>query len=261
MTKLFCCLFAISCLLSSCVPTKDLIYLQNNNSDKVAAPISAVPSKSYRLQVNDIVSIEIKAIDSKLVEMFKNNAVSTAAVSAESLYYNGYTIDDHGNIRIPLLNEINILGLTVAEARLAIEKQLLQDYFKATANIFVSVKLAGFRYTINGEIQSPGTKTLLQDKVNILEAVANAGDITVTGDRKNVSVIRQFPHGTEIHTIDLTDINAMKSPYYYLQPNDYVYIKPLPQKTWGTGTTGLQSFTTIISALTLVTTIILLITK
>ena len=198
MTKIVCYIVAISCLLSSCVPTKDLIYIQNKDANQVVAPIAAVPSKPYRLQINDIVSVEIKAIDSKLVEMFKSTSVATAAVSAESLYYSGYTIDDHGNIRIPLLNEINILGLTVAEARQAIEKKLLEEYFKATANIFVSVKLAGFRYTINGEIQFPGTKTLLQDKVNILEAVANAGDITVTGDRKNVSVIRQFPHGTEI---------------------------------------------------------------
>lgn len=260
MAKLLLYLLAIICLFSSCVPTKDLIYLQNKYPDEAVAPMTAVPLKPYRLQVNDIVSVEIKAIDSKLVEMFKTSE-ATSTQSAETLYFNGYTIDDHGNIRIPLLNEINILGLTVAEARQAIEKQLLAEYFKVTANIFVSVKLAGFRYTINGEIQSPGTKTLLQDKVNILEAVANAGDITVTGDRKNVAVIRQFPHGTEIHNIDLTDINAMKSPYYYLQPNDYVYIKPLPQKTWGTGTTGLQSFTTIISALTLVTTTILLLTR
>lgn len=260
MTKTIWYLLAIIFLFASCVPTKDLIYLQNKYPDEVTGPMSAVASKPYRLQVNDIVSVEIKAIDSKLVEMFKTTE-STNTQSAETLYFSGYTIDDRGNIRIPLLNEINILGLTVAEARQAIERQLLADYFKATANIFVSVKLAGFRYTINGEIQSPGTKTLLQDKVNILEAVANAGDITVTGDRKNVAVIRQFPHGTEIHNIDLTDINAMKSPYYYLQPNDYVYIKPLPQKAWGTGTTGLQSFTTIISALTLVTTTILLLTK
>ena len=260
MAKSFLYLLAITCLFSSCVPIKDLIYLQNKYPDEAVAPMSAVPSKPYRLQVNDIVSVEIKAIDSKLVEMFKTSE-ATLNQSAETLYFNGYTIDDHGNIRIPLLNEINILGLTVAEARQAIEKQLLAEYFKATANIFVSVKLAGFRYTINGEIASPGTKTLLQDKVNILEAVANAGDITVTGDRKNVSVIRQFPHGTEIHNIDLTDINAMRSPYYYLQPNDYVYVKPLPQKTWGTGTTGLQSFTTIISVLTLVTTSVLLLTR
>ena len=76
----------------------------------------------------------------------------------------------------------------------------------------MTVKLSGIRYTINGEITSPGTKILYQDKVTILEAIANASDITVTGDRKTVTVIRQFPHGTELHDIDLTDVNALKSP-------------------------------------------------
>ena len=91
-----------------------------------------------------------------------------------------------------------------------------------------------------------------------MEAIANSGDITVTGDRKNVMILRQTPAGTEMHTIDLTDVKAMQSPYYFIQSNDYVYIKPLKQKTWGTGKTGIESLSTILSLLTLVTTTILL---
>jgi polysaccharide export outer membrane protein len=94
--------------------------------------------------------------------------------------------------------------------------------------------------------------------VNVLEAVANSGDITITGDRKDVKVMRQFPHGLEIYSIDLTDVNALKSPYFYLQPNDYIYVKPLKQKSWGTGKTGVESLATILSILTLATTTILL---
>jgi polysaccharide export outer membrane protein len=104
---------------------------------------------------------------------------------------------------------------------------------------------------MNGEIGSPGTKTLFQDHVNILEAVANAGDITITGNRKAVTIIRQLSSGTEMHDIDLTDINVMKSPYFYLQPNDYIYIKPLKQKSWGTGKTGIESIGTIVTLLSL----------
>jgi polysaccharide export outer membrane protein len=91
------------------------------------------------------------------------------------------------------------------------------------------------RFTINGEIASPGIKTVFQEKLNILEAVAHSGDITITGDRKAVTVMRQTPAGLEMHDIDLTDIKATQSPYFYVQPNDYIYIKPLPQKSWGTG--------------------------
>jgi polysaccharide export outer membrane protein len=68
-----------------------------------------------------------------------------------------------------------------------------------------------------------------------MEAIANAGDITITGNRKAVTIIRKSPTGVQMHDLDLTDINVMNSPYFYLQPNDYIYIKPLKQKTWGTG--------------------------
>jgi polysaccharide export outer membrane protein len=91
-----------------------------------------------------------------------------------------------------------------------------------------------------------------------MEAIANSGDITMTGNRKAVTVIRKSPTGVQMHDLDLTDINVMQSPYYYLQPNDYVYVKPLKQKSWGTGKTGLESLTTIITLLSLVTTTFIL---
>ena len=243
-------LLLIGVFLTSCVPTKDLIYLQNKNNPEDNTTINQVMSKPYRVQTNDILSISIKAIDEKLVAMF--NVSNGGTQSEQGAYFDGYTIDDHGNIRVPVLGEVNVLGFTAAEIRIKIENLLLAEYFNKEANIFVNVKLAGFRYTINGEIGSPGSKVLFRDKVSIMEAVANAGDINLTGDRKDIVIMRQFPQGTEMHSIDLTDIKSMQSPYYYLEPNDYIYIKPLKQKTWGTGTTGLQSFTTIISGLTLI---------
>jgi polysaccharide export outer membrane protein len=174
------------------------------------------------------------------------------------LYFNGFRVDDHGNIRIPILGEMNVLGYTLDEVRLKIEKQLLEEYFNKEANLFVNVKLSGFRYTINGEVSSTGTKTLFQDNVNILEAVANAGDITMVGNRKEVTIMRKTPTGVEMHDLDLTDRNVINSPYYYLQPNDYIYVKPLKQKSWGTGKTGIESLGTIITLLSLVTTTYLL---
>jgi polysaccharide export outer membrane protein len=137
-------------------------------------------------------------------------------------------------------------------------KKLLEEYFKSEANIFVTIKLAGFRYTINGEVGSTGTKTLFQNNVNIMEAIANAGDITTVGNRKSVTIIRQTPTGVQMNDIDLTDVNVMRSPYYNLQPNDYIYVKPLRQKTWGTGQTGIQSIATIITLLSLATTVYLI---
>jgi polysaccharide export outer membrane protein len=252
-------LLCISVLFTSCISTHDLIYLQKKSGPEIENSISLVASKPYRLQTNDVLSISIKAIDPKLVAIFSTtNGGESGGKSESGLYFDGFTVDDHGNIRMPVLGEINVIGYTLDEIRIRIEKQLLLEYFKKEANIFVTVKLAGFRYTINGEIGSMGTKTLFQEHVNIMEAIANSGDITITGNRKSVSIIRQSPTGTEIHDIDLTDINVMKSPYFYLQPNDYIYVKPLKQKTWGTGKTGIESLGTIITLLSLATTTFLL---
>jgi polysaccharide export outer membrane protein len=250
--------FLLSILFASCVPTKDLIYLQDKDTAN-SEVVTSSNQKPYRLQTNDILSITIKAIDPKLVEIFNSSGSQTAVnTSAESNYFNGYTVDDHGNIRLPILGEINVLGYTAEEVRIRIEKMLLEQYFKTEAGIFVVVKLAGFRYSINGEVGSMGTKIIYQEKVNIMEAIANAGDITVVGDRKDVKVIRTYPQGSETFSIDLTDRNAVNSPAFNLQPNDYIYVKPLKQKSWGTGTTGIQSLTTIITVLSLITTTLLL---
>lgn len=256
--KILFLILALGLLLTSCVPIKDLVYLQNKNQSDTTA-VQSVSAKPYRLQINDIISISITANDPKLVQIFSTSTQQGDTYRNESsLYFEGYTVNDHGNIRMPVLEEINVVGYTLEEVRLMIEKRLLEEYFNKEARIFVKVKLSGLRYTVNGEIVSPGTKLLFQEKLTIMEAIANAGDITVTGDRKNVTILRQTPAGTEIHTIDLTDAKAMQSPYYYVQANDYIYIKPLKQKSWGTGKTGIESLTTIFTLLTLVTTTILL---
>ena len=260
---LFLLVFA-GLFFASCVPTKDLIYLQNKDKSENAV-IAPVASKPYRLQVNDIVSITIKTLDPKLAVIFSPSQGQAEGgiqgKSEQGLFFDGFTVDDHGNIRMPILGEVNVIGYTIEELRVKIEKQLLEEYFNKEANVFITVKLAGLRFTINGEIGAPGIKTVYQEKLNLLEAVAFSGDITVVGDRKAVTVIRQTPAGMEMHDIDLTDIKAVQSPYYYVQPNDYIYIKPLPQKSWGTGKTGIESLSTVITVLTLITTTLLLLRK
>jgi polysaccharide export outer membrane protein len=218
--------------------------------------------KPYRIQINDILNIRVKALEQDNVQIF--NPVGEENLNAdgdERAYFDGFTVDLHGNIRIPVLGEINVLGYTTEEIEQMLEKKLLEEEFKETANIFVSVKLTGIRYTVNGEVGSTGTKTLYQARVNIFEALANAGDIQMTGNRKDVLVIRQYPQGQQIHHVNLLDAKVMQSPYYYIQPNDIIYVKPLKQKSWGTGTTTMQTVGTIVTALSLVTTTLLLIDR
>ena len=192
--------------------------------------------------------INVKALDEELVNIFNpvRSANSTQSASGGQLYFNGFTVDLHGNIKFPILGEINVLGFTIDEIEKKVESELLKQYFKETAELFVTVKLAGLRYTTIGEVAT-GVHTLFQDRVNIIEALANAGDIRQTGDRKDVLVIRQYPDGQKIHHIDLTDFAATQSPYYYIQPNDIILVKPLKRKALGAGQTAVQNLTLVAS--------------
>ncbi|GAB2778935.1 polysaccharide biosynthesis/export family protein [Salinimicrobium soli] len=247
--------------VSSCVPTKRLKYLQE--SEAAVDSIISVEriQKPYRIQTNDLLSIRVKALDQELVGMFNPvGQENPNATGEESMYYDGFTVNEHGNIRVPTLGEVNVLGYTVDEVREKIEKALLEQYFKEEANIFVTVKLAGIRYTTIGEIGS-GSQVIYKEQVNIMEAIANAGDISEFGDRTDVIIVRQYPGGEKRHHIDLTTIDAMRSPYYYIQPNDLIIVNPLPQKTIGLGTTGLDVFRTVTSVLALVVSSILVFTR
>lgn len=248
-------------LMSSCVSSKRLKYLQEN--EEAVDSIIEVEriQKPYRIQINDLLSIRVKTIDQELMGMFNPIGEGNPnATGEERLYYDGFLVDSHGNIRVPSLGEINVLGFTVKEVRERIEQALLEVHFKKEANLFVTVKLAGIRYTTIGEI-GPGSQVIYKEQVTIMEAIANAGDISEFGDRTDVVILRQYPSGQKRHHIDLTSIDAVKSPYYYIQPNDLIIVNPLPQKALGLGTTGLETFRTITTILAFLTSTILLITR
>ncbi len=254
---LYCFVLIIG--LSSCIPIKRITYLQESENKQDSLVAVRKKQEPYRLQINDLLSIRVKALDQETVGIFNPIGESNFNASREErLYYDGFVVDIRGNIRMPSLGEIPVLGLTVEEVRQDLERRLLEDFFKEEANIFVTVKLSGIRYTINGEIGKPGSNIIYRDEATIMEAIANSGDILITGDKTDVIIIRQYPLGQKVHHIDLTTIDAMNSPYYYVQPNDLILINPLPQKSVGIGTTGIQSFTTILSIVTALTTTILL---
>ena len=258
-------IIALSCIfISSCIPHKDTIYLQNKENgvnDTIPYNLSEV-QKPYRIQIDDILNIRIKVLDQDNVQIFNPTGEGNLnASSEERAYFDGFTVDLHGNVRIPVLGDLNVLGYTTAEIEEKIKQKLLDEQFKETSNIFVTVKLAGLRFTATGEIGKPGTITLFKERVNIFEAIANAGEIPVSGNKKDVLIIRQYPQGQKIHHLDLTDINVMKSPYYYIQPNDMIYVKPLRQKSLGTGETAVSSISTIATIVSLAATTLLLFTR
>ncbi|GAA4268024.1 polysaccharide biosynthesis/export family protein [Hyunsoonleella aestuarii] len=252
--------------MASCIPHKDTVYFQNKSKALDSIHQIVETQKPYRVLINDILNINIKVLDQKNVEIFNpissgGGARNVNSTSAERAYYDGFSVDMHGQIRVPTLGKINVLGYTTEEIEEIIKEKLLADQFKETANVFVTVRLAGMRFTASGEIGSPGTKTLFQERVNIYEAIANSGEIPVTGNLKDVLIIRQYPQGQKIHHLDLTDIAIMNSPFYYIQPNDIIYVKPLKQKSWGTGTSGLQTLTTVLGTFSILISTYLIIDR
>lgn len=244
---------------TSCIPNKQLAYMQNSKKspDEIILNKQVPP---YKVQIGDALSIRIKALDQALVGMFnpiasENNVEMS---SSDRMYFDGFIIDNHGDINVPTLGKVNVLNLTLKEIKKKIKTKLLDEYFKKEANLFVTVKLGGIKFTTLGEILTPGTQVVYQDRVNIFEAIANAGDIVITGDRKDVLIIRPYPGGQKVHHIDLTTVDVFESPYYYIQPNDIIYINPLPQKSWGTGTTGIDSLRSVLTIFTALATTFLL---
>lgn len=260
------CFFVITIIINtvmvSCIPYKDTLYLQNKNNAADSTQIIVEKQKPYRVQINDILNIRIKAAKQETVSIF--NPIGEGDLSASSeerAYFDGFTVDLHGNILLPKLGEINVLGFTTDEIKQIIEKKLLETEYRAANDIFVTVKLTGLQYTSIGEVGNKGIKIIFKERVNIFEAIANSGDILDTGNKKDVLIIRQFPQGQKIFHLDLTDAMVMNSPYYYIQPNDMIYVKPIRQKSIGTGTTAFQTLGSIATVITLITTTVILINR
>jgi polysaccharide export outer membrane protein len=264
MKKVFVLLLLIFSL-ASCIPTKRITYLQDSEQTVQDSLISVRKVQApYRLQIGDILVVNIKApFDPEVAGEFAIAAGGGGGNAQQALqgglYFSGFTVSQQGAIRMPQLGEIPAVGKTLLELRKDIEQLLLDRFFKESANIFVDVKLEGLRYVMVGEVGGAGQYTILRDQVSIIEAIADGGGIPVTGDLTAVKIVRQYAGGVKTHELDLTSIDVFNSPYYYLQPNDMIVVNPLPQKTLGTGTQGLQTFLTIFSVFTTLVTTYLLI--
>lgn len=234
-------------LFSSCVPKRKMVFLQseNNNQDSVFL----YERNDYKLQVNDIIDVKIVSLDDNANKMFNNNASANSNYAAQvanlgDLYYvTGYSIDDSGYVYLPVIGRVKVVNKSLEDAQLTISKKVDQYFSK----YYLSVKLGGIRFSAIGEFKRPGKYTILQNQATIFEAIALAGDLLMVASRSDVKIIRQYPEGTKIHTIDLLSKNLIHTPYYFIQPNDVIYVEPLKAKSWGVGVNAAQSTALILS--------------
>ncbi|WP_226389054.1 polysaccharide biosynthesis/export family protein [Penaeicola halotolerans] len=246
-------------LFTSCVSNDRLIYLQNLPG-KEPIPLDSLITyqpAEYRLQVNDIIDVKINTAKEEYQNLFNINDAGAAARAGQGgggdIYYlTGYTVDKRGDIELPEIGKVNVVGLTLEETKLKIE-ELVGEF--VTKNTFVSVRLGGIRFSAFGEFNSPGQYVALQNRVTIFEAVARAGELSIVAKRNKLIVIRQYPEGSRIHEVNLLDRNIVNTPFYFVQPGDQLYAEPMKVREIGSGITGLQTLqltVTTISAVLLI---------
>jgi len=217
--------FAIS--ISSCVSLKKVVYL-NNLSDSTGNLTNARTDFEAPIQKNDLLSIAIGGSNAEDLTILNSGSgiVPGATVGGTTSKGIGYLVEADGTIQLPFIGKVKAEGLT----RLQLEDTLMAMLKDYTKNPIVNVKFANYSYSVLGEVNRPGKFDMDNEKTTIFEAIANASDLTVTGKRDNILVVREVNGKREYGRIDLLSKDLFKSPYFYLKTNDVVYVEPVQSK-------------------------------
>ena len=214
-------------MLCSCASTKKVAYFQNSDSINYD---SSRYLYDARIMPKDVLTITVNTSDPEAAAPF-NLAVPTSFNQTSRYTYSQpvlqtYLVDNNGCIEYPVVGTVEVGGLTKSACEQLIHDKI-KPYLSANENPIVTVRMSSYSVSVLGEVTRPGSFQVSREKITILEALAQAGDLTIYGVRDRVKLIREDATGKkEIHTLDLTDANIVNSPYYYLQQNDVVYVEP-----------------------------------
>ena len=211
---------SIFTVIVSCTTYKDITYLRNLNPSSADSLYKSKPG-IYKIQPADILYVKISCLDENINKVFSQSTGSQIS-SGGGYYMTGYTVEQDGTINLPILGRLTVSGYTVPEALKEIQK--ITD--KYITNAIVELRLVSFKISVIGEVKRPGQLNVYNDKANIFEVVALAGDLTYYGNRHSILLMRSYPEGTKTYWLDLTDKNILTSDLFYIQPNDIIYVKP-----------------------------------
>lgn len=226
MNRLY--ILLISCmLLVGCNSTKEVAYLQNLDINKQES-ISA--SKGITIQPKDVLSIIVSCKDAELAAMFNlpvvsyqtNSEIVSSTGGTQQLL--GYAVDENGEIKLPVLGKMKVAGMTRWEVQEKIKSELKSR--ELLKDMVVTVEFRNFKISILGEVKNPGSYSIEGDKVNVLEAISMAGDLTIYGLRDQIYVIREEGGERTVYRLNLKSAEVFQSPAYYLKQNDVVYVQP-----------------------------------
>ncbi len=240
-------LFLSLFLFSSCITNRNLEYLRLNNDLNASSY-----EKEYRLQVGDLLSVQISTTTEQQHDFFNKEHTSNSQLMIQNPYLYGYLIKKDGYLELPSFGKVQAEGFTLQELENII-KQIATSYFEAPV---VKLNIINFNITVLGEVNNPGNFKIVDSQTNLLYVLGLAGDITQYGDRKKIKIIRKGDMEDRVFYIDLTNKNILQDPDFMLHPYDIVFVSHMPKKFY-----ALNNITNAVSLILSSLTIFLLISN
>jgi polysaccharide biosynthesis/export protein len=224
--KLLSYFFIVPCLFffSSCASTKKVVYFNNIQDSELPAGVENIEPL---IQKNDLLSISVSSLNPEATKIFNTpNVTDTEApdFSGRATSLSGYLVNSQGYIQFPILGNIKAVGLTKRQLKENLTKSLTER--KLLVDPIINIRYLNYRVTVLGEVAHPTVVNAPNEKITLLEALGLAGDLTIYAKRSNVLVIREVENKKIIKRINLNSTELFNSQYYYLQPNDIVYVEP-----------------------------------
>ena len=233
--------------LASCASPEDFYYLRNAGNEKIADQAIDSTASNPNIAIGDQLSIVLTSANVELNTLINaanfGGAAGGIAQGGMVSPVMGYLVDANGEIEFPRIGKLKVAGKRMTSVQKDLET-VLADYVKDPA---VAVRRLNFRVTVIGEVANPGLIQIQYDRLNIFQALAQAGDLTIFAQRENILLVRETPQGKETVRLSLYDKSLLSSQYYWLQSGDLLYVQPNKTKV-NTNTTFFQVWPTIISS-------------
>lgn len=243
----------IGLFFASCGNSRDLVYFNNLPDTAIyQAQAPAVPEPV--IQPGDILRIRVNSLNAETNRLFNTGTLQTDPQQARytssdegNAGAEGYLVSSEGYISFPVAGQVKMAGLSIEQARIQI-KSLVEQYAK---DAIINIRFANFKITVVGEVNRPATFTVPNDRINIIEALGLAGDLTQFGKRDNILLIREEGGRRTLARVNLNDKAALTSPFFYLKQNDVLYVQPTRYRD-PSGDRTLRILTAVFSGMTAV---------
>lgn len=207
-------------ILQSCSTRKEMLYLQ----DLDQYSNTTLTYSTTKIQPNDILKIEVSDLNPVVAAPFNINSASSAQSSVDMMKLNGNLVTPQGYITLPILNEVNVGGMTTYDAEIKIKNILIKERY--LVNPTVQVRVLNNKFTVLGEVKSPGVIPFTEESISLLDAIGMAGDLTYSGVRKDIKLIREIDGKRLVYHIDLTTASWLSNPNYRIRQNDVILVTP-----------------------------------